>query len=326
MSAAARGVAPTLYRALLRAAKRFDGSHAHLRVILSRPRTTTYDMIKGSWSEPPTCNEEQTANSLAAAVSARAVKRVCGGARLYPGECSSLTVQSSIAEAIRHTLTEEWAPSMSLDAGFALLRRLEATAALGVRVTNLPPAHSPPLTLSSHEAGVATAATLTSGSLLVSHPLLRRDVVLLLSVAGDGVDGFCMGLVLNQPTAAQLGASPLLRGRGQTVGPARGSSSRTTARTRTSGSAAALDSSEPRLPLPSVSEMLSAAASGNDLSHRFPTEVTPVPDATPPSSQPPFKRPALIAELREKHEGRERVATTTADSGISAGDGREGES
>ena len=43
---------------------------------------------------------------------------------------------------------------------------------------------------------------------------------MLLLSAYDGVEGFCMGLVLNEPTAARVGATPLLGGRGQTVGPA----------------------------------------------------------------------------------------------------------
>ena len=65
---------------------------------------------------------------------------------------------------------------------------------------------------------VIDSRLISSGSLLASHPLLRRDVVLLLS-ANEGAGGFCMGLVLNDPTAARVGATSLLGGRGQTVGP-----------------------------------------------------------------------------------------------------------
>ena len=41
----------------------------------------------------------------------------------------------------------------------------------------------------------------------------------MLLLAASGVDGFAFGLVTNNPTAAQLGATPSVSGRGWSVGP-----------------------------------------------------------------------------------------------------------
>jgi len=232
--------------------------------------------------------------------------QLCGGARLYPGRrcASDPTMRIALGEAIRQVLASTTHSSeheqAALDAGFLLLRRLDATAALGARVTDSDASSDPRAASAPLAHRIGSAETVTSGSLLVSHPLYRRDVVLVLS-AHDGADGFCMGLVINQPTGAQVGGSPLLRNRGQTVGPA----------ARRTPAAPSVDT--PRaapLPLPRVSELLKAAASGVDLSHRLPQPPPPPPlttvrstDAAPTKPEPVFKRSALLSELKTKRVG-----------------------
>ena len=294
---ASAALAPVLYRTLLRAARTFDRGGADRRVLLASPRSAGYDLLSSSWwsdaVQPPLTS--LSPEGLAAAVAESAVGELCNGGRLYPGlrpiettaaTAPQATAQSAFRSAIHKAIDEVGAtnPSVLLDAGFALLRRLEATAALCARVVDGhdaaggdgPHASLPP------ETYVVGREAVSSGSLLASHPLLRRDVVLLLS-AEDGSRGFCMGLVLNQPTAARLGASPLLGGRGQTVGPARrprltqGIQPAAASPASAPSAAPAASAERARLPLPSVSEMLRGAAKGEDVSGLIP----PAPDARP---------------------------------------------
>jgi hypothetical protein len=104
-----------------------------------------------------------------------------------------------LAAELRSTLTQSSASEAQLtDAAFALVRRLDAGILLGERCLGPlpPPRRAEPV--ETREAPVA-------GDLLVSHPLLRRDTVLLLSA--DGLDGHAMGLVTNAPTPAIMGGS-----------------------------------------------------------------------------------------------------------------------
>ena len=224
MSSGANGLATTLWRAIHRAARGFD-KQQHLRVLLSAPRDRAYDLISASWMR----GDEQaatTAEGIATAAQNSAVNVLCGSARLYPGEHESGgTLRAALSQSMRDVLFhQEHPPAVLLDAGFALLRKLETTTALGSRLMLTegeempppPPPRSPPPASESHAScyrrcrvSDTQCAGPTSGSVLVSHPLLRRDVVLLLS-AYDGWEGFTMGLVLNDPTTARVGASSLL--------------------------------------------------------------------------------------------------------------------
>ena len=190
-------------------------------------------MLSGSWIDAPEAAAPSSAEALAAQVAHRSVRAVCGGARLYPGNIDkavrSPSLRQALSDSVRDALSSvgDNEPPLVLDGGFALLRRLEGIAELGSRVVGDVDSEgrSTPPSSSARQAAELAAETraphaLSSGDLLVSHPLLRRDVVLLLS-AYDGWEGFCMGLVLNDPTAARVGATPLLAGRGQSVGPAR---------------------------------------------------------------------------------------------------------
>ena len=179
-------------------------------------------------------------------------------------------MQTALRDAVRGALeSSESEASTVLDGGFALLRRLEATAAMASRVVDAaampPPPPSAALRMLTPLSTASAATQLSSGSVLVAHPLFRRDVVLLLS-AYDGGSGFCMGVVLNQPTAARVGATPLLGGRGQTVGPQ--SRARAVKRPTTDDEAAGT----PAAGGPSVREMLKAVARGDEsIASRFPT-------------------------------------------------------
>jgi len=207
-------VAPTLLRAILRSAQRFDKKPAY-RVLLSAPRDRDYDLCIGSWTpiEAAVGSESSTAEAAAARVLDEAVRHVCSGSRLYPGVPPSHpppTMLHAIKSAIRGALSDgNAAPSdgnaaRHVDAGFALLRRLEAKMAMGDKIlapdedravgsdgaSSWCKEYEAPCPRSRSHLNIPAP-----GDVLVSHPLLRRDVVLVL--AADGPDGFAMGLVIS---------------------------------------------------------------------------------------------------------------------------------
>jgi hypothetical protein len=207
-----------LTRALLRTSRQYD-KNPSLKVLLATSRRLGYDMISADWLPNPT--EVPTApNDIAGKVCGDMTTEVCHGARLFTGdEGNGPTVQQALSGAIRAALRPPdqggggHEPTVLADAAFALLRRLDAGVALGERVLGPPP--TPPSSGWPAVARCAPDEPLAAGDLLVSHPLLRRDVVLLLSARDDG---YAFGLVTNAPTAATLGAGPMLS-RGRSVGP-----------------------------------------------------------------------------------------------------------
>mmetsp|Transcript_42795 Transcript_42795/g.112577 ORF Transcript_42795/g.112577 Transcript_42795/m.112577 type:complete len:482 (+) Transcript_42795:23-1468(+) len=223
--------ATTLLRAILRAGARLDKSRT-FRVLLSAPRDREYDLCLGNWSdiEDKQPTGSGSAEELSAMVLDDAVRSLCRGARLYPGpydgpyEGSHAGLVAVLKAAMRNVLHEHPhvpAPSpappvqLLIDAGFALLRRLEAGIAMGERVV-APEAPAEDALQIFHVVPPAPSGP-RPGDVLVSHPLLRRDAILILSA--DGPDGFAMGLVTNCPTALRIGSTPITAGRGQTVGP-----------------------------------------------------------------------------------------------------------
>ena len=125
---------------------------------------------------------------------ARRPLKLCGGGRLYipPASAGGGSLQRAHA-ALREAIADETTtPEPLPDAGFELLRRLEASAALG----DDPGAAA--ARRRRRRGGVAVRAPRraagdgpASGDILLSHPLMRRDVALL---AADGADGFAFGL------------------------------------------------------------------------------------------------------------------------------------
>jgi len=108
-------------------------------------------------------------------------------------------MQAALRESM-HSALRGAEPALLPDAGFALLRLLEAGAALAERVLE------PPLPARTGWADLRRpAATPAPGDVLVAHPLMRRDVVLLLGYQS----GCAFGLVTNAPTPAKLGGGPL---------------------------------------------------------------------------------------------------------------------
>ena len=198
-------LAPTLLRAILRSARKFDKLPAY-RVLLSAPRDRDYDLCMGSWAPIEAAVGSPTAEAAAARVLDEAVRHVCSGSRLYPGvppSHSPPTLLRAIKSAIRGALSDGNA-AQHVDAGFALLRRLEAKIAMGDKI--LAPDEDRAVgcdgASSWYEENEAPRPRSRShlnipapGDVLVSHPLLRRDVVLVL--AADGPDGFAMGLVIS---------------------------------------------------------------------------------------------------------------------------------
>lgn len=208
-------VETSLWRAILRTCRRYDTA-PQFRVMLSAPRDREFNMVMAAWEPIPAPSDHVTPERHAAAALDSAIRRLCGGARLFPGECSrSTTLVASLTESVRAVLAGQ-KKEMNLDAGFALLRRLEAGLCLGERALS-PPCPSRACSAVEGTISASMAGAPKSGDVLVSHPLLRRDTVLLLSA--DGLDGFAFGLVTNNPTGSHIGTGPLLRGRGQTVGP-----------------------------------------------------------------------------------------------------------
>ena len=200
-----------LFRALLRASRSYD-TNPSLRLLLAAPRTSEFDMCQASWT-PLSCPPARSHDALAARTLANAVVGLNEGARLYTSPRNKFTFRSAIREAVRETLSD--GPQKLLpDAAFTLLRKLEAGVSLGERVL----APSMPSSTGGWPALRATSDGPAKGDVLVSHPLLRRDTVLLLGA--DGLDGYAFGLVTNAPTTAQLAATPF-SGRGQQVGPAK---------------------------------------------------------------------------------------------------------
>ena len=215
----ASSVARSLYRALLRTASRaIDGKRMHM--LLAAPRNRSFDMIKGEFTALETSS--RTTAHPADDIIHRAVYRLMNGSRLcVPIIERHGSFRDALSQSLRQALDREPSPSddQALDHGFKLLRRLEEIASVGdslqapedVNLDPLAPLRLQPCTLIGPEG-----PSPTSGSILARHPLLKRDVVMLLS-AYDGWDGFAMGLVLNDPTDARVGATPLLASRGQTV-------------------------------------------------------------------------------------------------------------
>ena len=198
-------LAPTLLRAILRSARKFDKLPAY-RVLLSAPRDRDYDLCMGSWAPIEAAVGSPPAEAAAARVLDEAVRHVCSGSRLYPGvppSHSPPTLLRAIKSAIRGALSDGNA-AQHVDAGFALLRRLEAKIAIGDKI--LAPDEDRAVgcdgASSWYKENEAPRPRSRShlnipapGDVLVSHPLLRRDVVLVL--AADGPDGFAMGLVIS---------------------------------------------------------------------------------------------------------------------------------
>jgi hypothetical protein len=220
-----------LWRALLRSARRYDVEPAY-RSLLAASRTVEHDLTSGEWTaiERPPLNAVSSADELAQRVAERAVAALCGGGRLYvPGRVHSSGVDgvadrtspqhapgtldgsTSLVHALRIAAREALAsltPSLHADAAFSLLRRLEAPIRVAERVLGPPVRPRAPPTRSSPSLRPADSpVSFRRGSVLLSHPLMRRDVVLLLESAGP--DGFAFGLVTNQPTTSSMGAGPL---------------------------------------------------------------------------------------------------------------------
>ena len=198
---------PTLFRALLRTTRPYDADPT-LRLLLHAPRDRLFDMLSGTWYLPDPAPITVAAD-VAASVSTKAVISLFRGARLYdpratgePGEPPH-QFRRCLALEMRRALDEHGEDeAMLTDAAFALLRRLSAGQALGERLIGPPPpprsTPKPPL-----------RSVPSPGDVLASHPLLRRDTVLLLTA--DGLDGYAMGLVTNAPTPAKLGGSSFSR-------------------------------------------------------------------------------------------------------------------
>ena len=213
----------TLFRAILRAGRLYDRDKA-LRILLSAARDIEYDLISATgsyWAPmPPPDAPPQSAADIEVSVASAIVRSVCDGARMH-GPCASPdgAVQRALSRELRTAIADYGTCStdQQMDAAFRLLRRLETGAGLAEQHNLLHPI-PPELTLAGtmpplpplpppdpHHGPVA-------GDLLASHPLLRRDVVVLLSASG--ADGFAFGVVINEPTMARVAGGALLGGRG----------------------------------------------------------------------------------------------------------------
>eukprot|EP00965_Chrysotila_dentata_P108894 3597628-Pleurochrysis_carterae.AAC.1 len=174
-----------LWGALLRAARRFDRT-PELRLLLAAPRNREFDLTGACWSELP---QQQPASSaaLAAAVKATAVRNLCGGMRLYSplsrGSARSLT--TALRDAMRAALPGA-DPALLSDAGFHLLRLLSLNTTVSERVVG--PDFPAPIGWRGLQFPLHDRPR--AGHVLVSHPMMRRDVVLLLSA---DVSGYAFG-------------------------------------------------------------------------------------------------------------------------------------
>ena len=281
-----RLLATTLIRAIFRTAKAYDDRHA-LRVLLSAPRDREYDLCLGTWSSIEPAAGASSADSDAASVLDDATRRLCNGARLYPGLASAEppSLRTALKAAIRsHQLPGDGrqAQQRGVDAGFALLRRLEGGITLGERVLApialVEPASAARPRRPAHDLSAGPAA----GDLLASHPLLRRDVVMVLSA--DGPDGFAMGLVTNNPTHLRLGSSPSTTGRGRSVGPPPRKALPNTASTNTASTTTAplaAVASAPAVSTPAPTEQWTTGR--RQLTDELASQV-PSPSELPPSS------------------------------------------
>jgi len=212
----APAISRALWRALLRSARRYDAEPA-LRSLLATPRTVEHDLTRGAWTsiERPGIESISSAAVLSQRVLERAVGLLCGGGRLHvPGR--EAETAAGMVGAMRLAAREAVCsapPHLVVDAAFSLLRRLDVPIRVADRV--LGPALRVRAASSSSSAlslRPAATAALARGTVLVSHPLMRRDVVLLLEA--DGADGYAFGLVTNQPTANAFGAGPGAAGHG----------------------------------------------------------------------------------------------------------------
>jgi hypothetical protein len=211
-----------------------------LRVLLAAPRNRQYYLNDGKmWDVDPPKDMMPDEDAFR-----RAVYAMNGGSRLFPSlpnRAGGITFRAALANAVRHVYfpaessADPLPAGAAIDSGLKLLRRLDELVTLGEGLSlhgDQVPEEStpPPLPISLRTCHLDTLAPSTGscpaevaptpGSLVARHPLLRRDVVLLLSVVGDGWDSYCMGVVINDPTDARVGASSALvgRSRGQTIG------------------------------------------------------------------------------------------------------------
>ena len=201
-----------VYRALLRTTRTIDTIHPAVALLSARPRAPTHNTthtVHHHIRTRTTLGQTSSAHDhLALDVADRALRRAFGSKDLYSGATAGRTV--SLFSALRAEaralvlLDKAPPPDVVVDAGFALLRRLEAACALAESAIG-------PLRSLPRERPVLVgraSAPPAEGDVLLGHPMLRRDVILLLSV----VDDFAMGLITNSPSQHTLGGSGGLRG------------------------------------------------------------------------------------------------------------------
>ena len=178
-----------LYKALLRSADAYDADPA-LRLLLAAAR------------QPVSALQDQPAATAGIAVAGDALRRMLGGARLYAAHRAlrAASFREELRCELRYAVGSSHAGAEGhlADSAFALLRWLDGGRDFGARVLLEPEQRAegegtqPRASLSLlHPAGLEYRPV-RAGDVLVSHPLMRRDVVLLLDERS--------GLVLNDPT------------------------------------------------------------------------------------------------------------------------------